>query len=96
MGPMKEKIGRATPYECIREESYLKMEWGLSKNNLIAGDCYNLMKRIEFAPRFDDASWKALPLEKRYLEVKGGMGGRNFISPFDMYGAWMERNAEIR
>ena len=40
--------------------------------------------------------WRDLPLETWFLEVRGDVGSRNMMSPFDMYEALMGRTAEIR
>ena len=41
-----------------------------------------------------ESRWEALPMETWFLE--GGDGGRDYISPSDMYESLMGRNAEIR
>ena len=43
-----------------------------------------------------DQTWMVIPLDMRYLEVGDYIGGRHYISVFDMSEAQMVRNGEIR
>ena len=37
-----------------------------------------------------------IPSERRYLEIKASVGGRNSTSPFDVYEELMVKNVDIR
>lgn len=50
----------------------------------------------KFAPRYGAGIWKDVPLETRYLEPKEILRNRDFASPFGLYVALVEMNADIQ